>query len=234
MRGGRRWRGSGRSASRAALAGSAPPLPELSSLPAALPAEAAAPPLPAPPLQTPSDLPDLRRRFGTLLPVPPDGLCLFYACAAARMYEEWSQQDRTSAGYAVHQNRQRLERQAAEQVRLELFDRMLECALLCDNLGDSAGATQLTRRIEDIREGDMPGDSEHVHIAHIMGGRLQMVALGMADYEPPRWYGEGRHVLTVGWLQSIDDQGHAAGHFELVETRLPLPAHRYTSKRRLQ
>ena len=103
--------------------------------------------------------------------VPPDGLCLFYVCAAARDYADWSSQERSEQGCARGRERQRFEHAAALALREEVLDRMAECALMCQTLGEDAGSMMLTDRITTLRSGDLPNEFDFPHMAHVMGSK---------------------------------------------------------------
>ena len=121
------------------------------------------------------------------------------------------------SGYAQDHARVKWEETEAKCTRDLVLARMATVASERHCQGDVDGAALLRTRIADIMSGDMPGKLEFPHVAHAMGGRMTVVALGLDHVEEPQSHGVGADAMTVGWLQSTAGND-SAGHFVLVSS----------------
>ena len=148
----------------------------------------------------PPTLPD-----GAPQPVPPDGLCLSYACVGAHNTEFLSALQRDRSGFVVNPRQDRRFRAAAER--------------FCDAVAGRARAAGRSDVERELRRRDWPGEAALHFFAQELQGSLLITSIYS---DMPILFGEGPLAVHV-WhgLTEPDAAGHSSGHFELIQSWLP-------------
>ena len=134
--------------------------------------------------------------------VPPDGLCLSYACIAASMAQRW-QQEHGEQGFRTGHDRA-LEQ--AELVQARLFRD--EVARLMREYTDFDHDRICDRdRAASLAQGRLPELEDLPFYAACLNGCIEVVPLGYADYQNTMIVGQGPLRISVGNVQAIDDAG---------------------------
>ena len=149
-------------------------------------------------VQAPLDLHDF-------VPVPPDGLCLFYAAIAARNVDAWMDAGRDRGrGWQMDREVERAQEAEAKAMRdLVVYE--------LENNGQQHMADRL-------RRGEYPGDDELPYLAHVLGCQIQRLHW----QEPARSFGAPSDTCWFSILHQVvtGEDGHQAPHWVLKETRL--------------
>ncbi|CAE7386170.1 PIF1 [Symbiodinium sp. CCMP2592] len=156
---------------------------------------------------------------GAPQPVPPDGLCLSYACVGAQNPRYLAKMHRDRSGFVVDEREASRFRTAALNFRAAVAVRARRAAR-----ADIATALQ---------SGDWPSEAALHFFAEELGGSLMVTSLFS---EEKMLFGQG--PITVHVLHGVtepDADGHSSGHFELLQSWLPAdekPSSSRTKKKR--
>ncbi|CAE7542386.1 unnamed protein product [Symbiodinium sp. CCMP2592] len=156
---------------------------------------------------------------GAPQPVPPDGLCLSYACVGAQNPRYLAKMRRDRSGFVVDEREASRFRTAALNFRAAVAVRARRAAR-----ADIATALQ---------SGDWPSEAALHFFAEELGGSLMVTSLFS---EEKMLFGQG--PITVHVLHGVtepDADGHSSGHFELLQSWLPAdekPSGSRTKKKR--
>jgi hypothetical protein len=139
------------------------------------------------------------------VPVPPDGLCLFYAAIAARNVDAWMDTGRDRGrGWQTDRDVERAQVAEAKAMRdLVIYE--------LENDGKQHMADRL-------RRGEYPGDDELPYLAHVLGCQIQRLHW----QEPARSFSAPSDTCWFSILHQVvtGEDGHQAPHWVLKETRL--------------
>lgn len=152
----------------------------------------------------PAGLPHLDPSDPPVVPVLPDGRCLYYCVVAADDARRWLA-THTSRGVGIGVERMRADAAAADGVR----DRLVQ-QLRVEGLADVAA--RLTLSGPD----SYPSTDELGPLARALGCQL---LLSVGDVQSTT--GDGPLLMHIRQCDITDDGGHVAPHFELIQSWCP-------------
>ena len=149
----------------------------------------------------------LRKELDNLIiPVPPDGLCLYHVLVAARSIAAWLL-GRDVNGWSAAGTTQK-DIKAAKQIRTKII-RLAEC------IGDNATAKRLRKK----GSAGYPGMDEMRYFAHLVNGRIELYSLMEPEAQLPMVsYGEGDLKLQIGHEDLYNEEGQKSEHFVLLQS----------------
>ncbi len=136
------------------------------------------------------------------VPVPPDGLCLFYTAIAARNVASWMEGRDTERGWQTNREAEMAQELEAKALRDQLIREL--------DIRDEQVAA------DSLRQGEYPGDHELPHLARILQCRIRR----LHPREPPRLFGDAAAPLAFAILHQelVGEDGAVAPHWVLKET----------------
>ena len=137
--------------------------------------------------------------------VPPDGLCLSYACVGAQNPRHLANMMRDRSGFVLNASESRKFRVAALNFRAAVAARATR-----------AGRNDIAAR---LRSGEWPSEAALHFFAEELGGSLLITSIFA---EEKILFGRGPiRVHVLHGLTEPDPDGHSSGHFELLQSWLP-------------
>ena len=137
--------------------------------------------------------------FAHGIPVPANGLCLFYTPAAARDVIWWMK-GRRPDGYVDDAAQNQREKEAAIDLRNKVADRM-----------KAAGKGY---EADLLRGGAYGGTVEIYYMAQELGGSIEQDNL-IDPHEGTTTIGDGKPLFRLGYTTAVDGAGHRSPHYML-------------------
>ena len=144
----------------------------------------------------PAGVPQLRDEIHPYVPVPADGMCLYYCAIAGRDLAQWLSQT-NEEGVGLTEELRAEHRSRARRLRASMID-----------LAIASGNVEQGNRLTLEGIGGYPGSDEIPLLAQCISGSVVVSCNDMHVH-----YGDGPVVLHLGYVASVDGSGHASPHF---------------------